>query len=85
VGYPVINIVYESKKLFGKLKKSFSEENLENFLNDILSNKARFNKLPTIEKLKTIKVEKEAAYGGDEGCGEDLCTAPPTEDQNNDL
>ncbi len=55
VGYPVISIIYESKKLFGKLKKSFNEENLENFLNDILNNKARFNKLPSFDKLKTIK------------------------------
>ena len=28
VGYPVVSIIYESKKLFGKLKKSFNEENL---------------------------------------------------------
>lgn len=82
VGYPVITIIYESKKLFGKLKKSFNEENLENFLNDILSNKARFNKLPNLEKLKTITVEKEEAH---EGCGEDLCTAPPTEEKSSDL
>lgn len=58
VGYPVITIVYESKKLFGKLKKSFNEENLENFLNEILSNKARFNKLPPLGKLNTVTVEE---------------------------
>jgi protein disulfide-isomerase A6 len=58
VGYPVISVIYESKKVFGKLRKSFNAENMENFLNDILNNKARFNKLPPLEKLKTIKVEK---------------------------
>jgi hypothetical protein len=78
VGYPVITIVYEGKKLFGKLKKSFNEENLENFLNDILSNKARFNKLPPLEQLKTVVVDEAEA----EGCGEDLCTAPPSQEQS---
>lgn len=87
VGYPVISVIYESKKVFGKLRKSFNAENLENFLNDILGNKARFNKLPPLEKLKTIKVEKESKFEepGHEGCGEDLCTAPPTDSQNDDL
>lgn len=81
MGYPVVTVIYESKKLFGKLKKSFNEANLESYLTDILSNKARFNKLPQLEKLKTIKEEKkEAAYGGEEGCDEHKCTAPPTEE-----
>jgi hypothetical protein len=47
VGYPVVTVIYEAKKLFGKLRKSFNEENFENYLTDIVNNKARFNKLPT--------------------------------------
>lgn len=47
-------VIYEGKKLFGKLKKSFNEENFEKFLSDILANKSRFNKLPQLEKLKKI-------------------------------
>ncbi len=83
VGYPVVTVIYESKKLFGKLKKSFNEANFEAFLTDILNNKARFNKLPQLEKLKTVKEEKkEAPYGGEEeGCDEHKCTAPPTEEE----
>ena len=46
-----------------------------------MANKARFNKLPPLEKLKTVKVEeKESGFGHAEGCGEDLCTAPPSEE-----
>lgn len=81
VGYPVITIIYESKKLFGKLKKSFNEENLENLLNDILNNKARFNKLPPLQKIKTVTLEKEPSH---EGCDEHLCTAPPADGERND-
>ena len=39
IGYPSVVAIFENKKVFGKLKRSFSEENLENFLNDILNNK----------------------------------------------
>lgn len=56
VGYPVVTVIYEAKKLFGKLRKSFNEENFENYLTDIVNNKARFNALPTFSKLKTVKV-----------------------------
>lgn len=46
-----------------------------------MTNKARFNKLPQLEKLKTVKAEeKESGYGHAEGCGEDLCTAPPSQE-----
>ena len=78
----MITVIYESKKLYGKLKKSFNEENLENFLNDILSNKARFNKLPPLSKLSPIPAEKAEEHK--EGCDEHLCTAPPTDGYQGD-
>jgi hypothetical protein len=40
--------------VYGRLKRSFSEENLENFLNDIINNKAKFSKLPTLPAVKTV-------------------------------
>lgn len=52
-------VIYESKKVFGKLKKSFSEENLQNYLSEILNNKVRMNTLPPIGNLKTITPEPE--------------------------
>lgn len=55
VGYPVVIIVYEAKKYFVKLRKSFSEENVESLLNDIISNKVRMNKLPPLDPLKTVE------------------------------
>lgn len=54
VGYPVVAVIYEAKKYFGKLRKAFSEENVENYLNDILGNKVRMNKLPPWDPLKTV-------------------------------
>jgi hypothetical protein len=54
-----VAVIYESKKVFGKLKKSFSEENLENYLSEILKNKVRMNTLPPLENLKTITPEPE--------------------------
>jgi len=56
VGYPVVVVIYETKKMFGKLRKSFSEETVENYLSEILANKIRLNKLPPLEPLKTIKI-----------------------------
>lgn len=55
VGYPVVIVVYEAKKYFVKLRKSFSEENVESLLNDIISNKVRMNKLPPLDPLKTVE------------------------------
>lgn len=55
VGYPVVVAIYQSKSVFSKLRKSFSEENVDNYLTDILKNKMRFNKLPPLEKLTAIK------------------------------
>jgi hypothetical protein len=75
-----VAVIYENKKVFGKLKKSFSEENLENYLSEILNNKVRMNKLPPLDSLQTITPEPEKPAGDHaEGCGEDLCTAPPPE------
>ena len=54
VGYPVVVVIYESKKYFGKLRKSFSVENLENYLTDILANKVRMNKLLPFDNLKQV-------------------------------
>lgn len=57
VGYPVVIVIYQTKSMFGKLRKSFSEENVENYLSDILANKVRMNKLLPFEPLKTVKIE----------------------------
>lgn len=71
VGYPVVVVIYETKKYFGKLRKSFSEENVENYLNDILSNKVRMNKLPPWDPLKTVEAYSTPStegYGGEGSC-----------------
>ena len=54
VGYPVVVVIYETKKYYGKLLKSFSEENVEQYLTNILNNKVRMNKLPPLDPLKTV-------------------------------
>ena len=70
VGYPVVAVIYEAKKYFGKLRKAFSEDNVESYLTDILSNKVRMNKLPPFEALETVP-----AYGAseEEGCNRSKC------------
>ena len=71
VGYPVVVVIYESKKYFGKLRKSFSVENLENYLTDILANKVRMNKLLPFDNLKQVdayvppSVEEQEAGSSD--------------------
>ena len=61
----MVAVIYESKKYFGKLRKSFSIENIENYLTDILANKGRMNKLPSFETLEAVSAyvapEAEAA------------------------
>jgi len=54
-----VTVIYESKKVFGKLKKSFSEENFEHYLSEILNNKVRMNTLPSFDSLHTIAPEVE--------------------------
>ena len=70
VGYPSVVTIFQSKGLFGKLKRSFSIDNLQQFVNEILSNKAKFSKLVGLPEFKTVKEEVHS----EGGCGEDLCT-----------
>ena len=44
VGYPSVVTIFQSKGLFGKLKRSFSIDNLQQFVNEILTNKPINNK-----------------------------------------
>lgn len=60
VGYPSVAAVFHAKGLTGKLKRSFSQENLEHFLTEILGNKAKFTKLVGLPSFK--KVESTADY-----------------------
>ena len=76
VGYPSVVIIFQSKGLYGKLKKAFSGENLQHFVSETLSNKAKFSKLVELPKFKTVEKETVNEEGG---CGEDLCTQPPEE------
>ena len=69
-------IIFQSKGLYGKLKRSFSGENLQQFVQETLSNKAKFSKLVDLPKFKTVEKEEAPKEGG---CGEDLCTEPPEE------
>ena len=76
IGYPSVVTIFHSKNLYGKLKRSFNTENFQQFVSEILNNKARFSKFVEIPKFKTVKEDKwEASNEG--GCGEDLCTEPP--------
>lgn len=82
VGYPSVAAVFHAKGLTGKLKRSFSQDNLEHFLTEILSNKAKFSKLVGLPSFK--KVESTADYGtsatenteSEGSCGYDKCTGP---------
>ena len=42
--------------MLGKLRKSFSVENVEDYLSSILANKVRLNTLPDLPQLKTIQI-----------------------------
>lgn len=64
--------IFESKQVFGKMNKSFNIEHLTEYLNEILNNKAKFNKLVPLPKFNVVK-EIEV------GCAEDACT--PGNDQ----
>ncbi len=64
-GYPGVAVIFEHKKMYGKMRKSFNQLNLEDYLNNILDNKAGFGNLPELPKLDTLKVQG--------GCSEDLC------------
>lgn len=81
VGYPVVVVIYETKKYFGKLRKAFNEENVESYLTDILSNKVRMNKLPPFEDLETVP-----AYGiaEEEGCTKTKCSGEKEESSGGD-
>ena len=83
VGYPLVLTIYKAKNVFSKLRRSFTEDNFESFLNDILKNKMRFSKLPPLEPLKALPEEK-AAGKAEGGCDEDLCTAPAGEEEKDD-
>jgi hypothetical protein len=48
VGYPVVLSIYNQKKMYGKLRKSFNVEHMSNYLNDIISGKVRMNTLPAL-------------------------------------
>lgn len=80
IGYPSVVAVFETKQVYGRLKRSFSEENLENFLNEIMKNKAKFSKLTPLPTLKTVKnveyVAQEGPQDSEEGCNEHQCTGP---------
>jgi hypothetical protein len=52
-------VIYQTKSLFGKLRKAFNVENFEGYLSDILNNKVRMNKLPPLDPLKAVKVEEK--------------------------
>ena len=58
VGYPSVVIIFQSKGLYGKLKRSFSGENLQQFVSETLSNKAKFAKLVELPKFNTVGEEK---------------------------
>ena len=51
-------MISENKKVYTRLRRSFNEENLENFLSEILKNKARLSKLFELPQLKTIEPSK---------------------------
>lgn len=68
------------------MRKSFSVENLENYLTDILANKVRMNKLPPLDSLKTVDpyvppdAEEQAQAGGDDSsCNQHQCAPPKSE------
>lgn len=54
VGYPSVAAVFHTKGLFGKMRKSFNQDNLEGFLSDIMSNKAKFSKLVNLPDFKSV-------------------------------
>jgi hypothetical protein len=66
VGYPVVTVIYEAKKYYGKLRKAFSVENFENYLTDILGNKVRMNKLPPLDPLKEVQAYVHPEASGEE-------------------
>ena len=68
--YPISVVIFENKKIMGKLLKSFNEEHLSDYLETIIKNKARMSHLPELPKLKTIKDSSET-FGGEE----ELCTS----------
>lgn len=72
--------------MYGKLRRAFNAENIELYLNDILGNKARMNKLPPLDPLKKVDayvMPESIEQGDDEGsCGPDSCTAPHNDDEN---
>ena len=80
VGYPSLATIFHAKGIYGKLKKSFNEENIEDFLNSVLKNKAKFSKFGELPKFSKVASTADFASGEqaapEEGrCGEDLCTA----------
>lgn len=54
VGYPSLAAIFHNKNVFGKLRKSFNQENLESYLNEILKNKAKFTKLVDLPNFKKV-------------------------------
>lgn len=54
VGYPSAAAVFHAKNLTGKLKRSFNQEHLDQFVSEIISNKAKFTKLTGLPNFKKV-------------------------------
>lgn len=65
-GYPSVVAVSHNKKLFARMRKSFSEEHLFDFVEGILEGKGKFSTFShSLDIVKTIKAQ--------EGCTEEKC------------
>lgn len=85
VGYPSLVTIFHTKGIYGKLRKAFNQENIEDFLNGVLGNKAKFSKFGELPKFSKVAstadfASGEAQAGGEGGCTEDLCTGPHDEE-----
>ena len=55
IGYPTLVTIVESKKVISKMNRAFTKDNIEQYLNDVFSNKAKFSKLYELPKFSTIQ------------------------------